>query len=103
MLRDIAKNINDNVFFLIMVNKVNGTNNNEQLAVSIRWADNNFEAHEDFIGIRAVENIKSNTLVSSIVIEGSRPFFIFLRMGKNKKHNKKHNKTQQKIDCFVLP
>ena len=42
MLRDIAKNINDNSTMKNLL----------------------FEAHEHFIGIHAVENIKSDTLVT---------------------------------------
>ena len=56
MLRDIAKNINDNVFFSIMDDKAK--------YVQLRWVENNFEAHEDLIGIHTVENIKSDTLVT---------------------------------------
>ena len=61
MLGDIAKNINDNVFFSIMAGETTESSNNEQLVVCIRWLDNNFDAHGDFIGIHAVENIKSDT------------------------------------------
>ena len=64
MLRDITKYINDNVFFSIMVDEANDSSNNEQRIVCIRWVDNYFEAHEDFIGIHAVENIKSDILVT---------------------------------------
>ena len=64
MLRDIAKNIDDNVLFSIMADEVTDSNNNEQLVICIRWVDNNFEVHEDFIGIHVIENIKSNTLVT---------------------------------------
>ena len=56
MLRDIAKNINDNVFFSIMDDKAK--------YVQLRWVENNFEAHEDLIGIHTVENRKSDTLVT---------------------------------------
>ena len=51
MLRDIAKNIGNNVFFSIMTEEATDSSNNEQLVVCIRWVDNRFEAHEDFIGI----------------------------------------------------
>ena len=51
MLRDITKNISDNVFFSIMAEEATDSSNNEQLVVCIRWVDNRFEAHEDFIGI----------------------------------------------------
>ena len=61
MLGDIAKNINDDVFFSIMAGEATESSNNEQLVVCIRWLDNNFDAHEDFIGIHAVKNIKSDT------------------------------------------
>ena len=60
MFRDITKNINDNVFFSIMADEATDSSNNEQLVLCIRWVDDNFEAHEDFIGIHAVENIKSD-------------------------------------------
>ena len=64
ILRDISKNINGNVFFSIMADKATDSSNNEQLVIYIRWTDNNFETHEDFMGIHAVENIKSDTLVT---------------------------------------
>ena len=57
MLRDIAKNIIDYVFFSTLADKVTDSSNNEQLVVCIRLVDNNFEAHKNFIGIHAVENI----------------------------------------------
>ena len=66
MLKDITKNINDNVFFSIMADEATDSSKNEQLVVFIRWVDNNFEAHEDFIGIHAVENIKSDTLATAL-------------------------------------
>ena len=63
MLGDIAKNINDDVFFSITADKAADSSNNEQLVVCIRWVENDFEAHDDFIGLNAVENIKPGTLV----------------------------------------
>ena len=47
-----------------MVVEATDSSNNEQLVAYIRWVDNNFEAHDDFIGIHVVENIKSDTLVT---------------------------------------
>ena len=63
MLRDITKNISDNVFFSVMTDEATDSSNNEQLVVCIRWVENDFEAHDDFIGLNAVENIKPGTLV----------------------------------------
>ena len=64
MLRDFIKKIHDNVFFSIMADKATDSSNNEQLVVCIKWVDNNFDAHEDLIGIHAVENVKSDILVT---------------------------------------
>ena len=65
MLRGIAKNIIDNVFFFsIMADEATDSSNNEQLALCHRWVDHNFEAHENFMGIHKVENIRSDTLVT---------------------------------------
>ena len=64
MLQGIAKNIIDNVFFSIMVDETIDSSNNEQLVLCHRWVDHSFEAHENFMGIHAVENIRSDTLVA---------------------------------------
>ena len=50
-----GKNINDNVLFSIMADKATESGNNEHL-VCMRWVGNNFDTHEDIIGIHAVEN-----------------------------------------------
>ena len=68
MLRDFAKNINDNMFLSIMADEATDFNNNEQLIACIRWVGNNFEAHEDFIGTHAVKNIKSDRLVTVLKV-----------------------------------
>ena len=47
-----------------MGDEATDSGNNEQLAVCIRWVNNNFEAHEDFMETHAVEDIKSDTLVT---------------------------------------
>ena len=44
-----------------MADEAIDSSNNEQLVVCTGWVDNNFEAHENFIGIHVVENIKSDT------------------------------------------
>ena len=47
-----------------MADEATDSSNNEQLVVCVRWVDNKFEAHEDFIRIHTVENIKSDTFVT---------------------------------------
>ena len=62
ILRDIAKNIYDSIFYLIMAD----CGNKEQFTICFRWVDKGFNTHEDFIGIYNVDNIKSDTLVTVI-------------------------------------
>lgn len=66
LLRDIAKNINDSPFYSIMADEVTDSSNTEQLVVCFRWVDSELQAHEDFIGIHSIENIKSDTIVCVI-------------------------------------
>ena len=47
-----------------MADEATDSSNNEQLALCHRWVDHNFEAHENFMGIHKVENIRSDTLVT---------------------------------------
>ena len=55
-VKGYGKNINDNVLFSIMADKATDSGNNEHLVVCMRWVGNNFDTHEDIIGIHAVEN-----------------------------------------------
>ena len=50
--------------FSQQADEVTDSSNNEQLVVFNRWVEINSKAHEDFIGIQAVEDIKSNTHVT---------------------------------------
>ena len=50
--------------FSQQADEVTDSSNNEQLVVFSRWVEINSKAHEDFKGIQAVEDIKSNTRVT---------------------------------------
>ena len=63
-LRDIAKNIKDSIFYSIMADEAADCSSNEQLVICFRWVDKGFDAHEDFIGIDNVDNIKTDSLVT---------------------------------------
>ena len=61
ILRDIAKNINDSIFYSIMADEVTDCSNKEQFVIWFRWVDKGFDTHEDFTGIDNVDNIKADT------------------------------------------
>ena len=47
-----------------MADEAADCSSNEQLVICFRWVDKGFDAHEDFIGIDNVDNIKTDSLVT---------------------------------------
>ena len=48
ILRDIAKNINNSIFYSIMADEVTDCSNKGQLIICFRWVDEGFDTHEYF-------------------------------------------------------
>ena len=51
LLRDIAQNIRNSVFYSIMADETTDTSNREQFVLVLRHVDKNLVAHEEFIGL----------------------------------------------------
>lgn len=49
-----------------MADEVTDSSNQEQVAICFRWIDENFEPHEDFVGLYKVDTICADALVSII-------------------------------------
>ena len=45
-----------------MADKSTDVSNKEWVVICMRWVDNNFEAHEEFIGMHEVDSIDASTL-----------------------------------------
>ena len=63
--RVLAKDIGTGFFFLI-ADEYTDISNQEQLTICFRWVDENLNAHEDFVGFYSIENIASDTIVTTI-------------------------------------
>jgi len=61
--RDIASAVGSSGFYTLMADEVTDISNIEQVAICLRSIDDNFDAHEDFVGMYAVESIKADMLV----------------------------------------
>ena len=61
--RDIASTVGSSGFYTLMADEVTDASNIEQVAICLRSIDDNFDAHEDFVGMYAVESIKADILV----------------------------------------
>ena len=53
-------------YFSIIADEYTDISNKEQLTLCLRWVDDNFDPHEDFIGFYNIPNIKSDTIASVI-------------------------------------
>jgi len=60
--RDVAANIASSGFYTLMADEITDVSNIEQVAICLRSVDDNFDTHEDFIGMYAVESIKADIL-----------------------------------------
>ena len=52
-------------FFSIMVDELTDSSNQEQVTLVLLWVDKMLSAHEEFIGLYLVEDIKSNIICYS--------------------------------------
>jgi Domain of unknown function (DUF4371)/hAT family C-terminal dimerisation region len=66
ILRKISSHIQSHRFYALMADEVTDSSNKEQLVICLRWIDDQFNAHEDFIGIYSVDNITADTIVASL-------------------------------------
>ena len=64
MLRKISENIQNATFFTIMADETADISNKEQLVVCIRWVDENFAVHEDFIAMYPLERTTADHIVA---------------------------------------
>ena len=58
-------------FFMIMADETADVSNREQLVICIRWVDNFFVIHEDFIGMHPLERIKADQVEA--MLKNARP------------------------------
>ena len=61
----IASDVGRN-HFVIMLDEATDKSNIEQLVLCFLWVDAKLEAHEEFIGLYALETIKSDHIVSKL-------------------------------------
>ena len=66
MLHDIANSVNKSEFVSIFADETADISNREQLVICVRWIDDKFEAHEDFIGLRHLETTSAASIVEEI-------------------------------------
>ena len=68
MLRKIARITQQAKFYSVMGDETADISNKEQLALCIRWVDDDLQFHEDFIGIHKIPNTTADEIVKVIKV-----------------------------------
>ena len=63
-MRQISANIQKATFFTIMTDETADVSNKKQLVICIRWVDDCFVIHEDFIGMHPLERTNADQVVA---------------------------------------
>ena len=66
VLREVAILLHSSKFYAIMADETTDVANQEQVVICLRWVDDNFEIHEEFIGLHQVDSIAASTLTQVI-------------------------------------
>ena len=64
MMGQISADIQNATFFTIMADETVDVSNKEKLVICIRWVDDCFVIHEDFIGMHPLERTTANQVVA---------------------------------------
>ena len=66
ILREVAENIQNIDFYLIMRDEATDVKNVSELAVRLRWVDDELEAHDEFIGLKNMPNTVADSIVRKL-------------------------------------
>ena len=64
ILREICDLVHGAPFYSIMADEVTDSTNREQVVVCLRWVDQHFEPHEEFVGLHVVEKVASDRITA---------------------------------------
>ena len=66
VFREVATNLHSGSLYTIMANETTDISNQEQLVLCLRWVDDKFDVHEEFIGLYDITSTSANTVVAAI-------------------------------------
>ena len=64
ILREICDSIRGAPFYSLMADEVTDSSNREQVVVCLRWVDQHFEPHEEFVGLHVVNTVASDMITA---------------------------------------
>ena len=81
VLREVARSLQNSLFYTVMVDEATDCSNKEQVVLVLRWVDDTLTAHEDTIALYNVPSISADTLTCVI-----KDFLCRLNLTLNKVH-----------------
>lgn len=66
VLRKLLSDASASMWFSILVDEATDVSHNEQMSMSIRWADTTYDVHEDTLGLIQLPNTRAKTIFSAI-------------------------------------
>lgn len=66
VLQDVSSSLQKSEFFSVLADETADSSNKEQLVVCVRWVDDNFEAHDEFLGLQQLEDGSASSIVHGI-------------------------------------
>ena len=66
ILRQITKSLEQTPFITLMVDETTDISNKEQAVFCLRWVDHEFEVHEEFIGLHAIDSTDASHIFAVI-------------------------------------
>jgi hypothetical protein len=66
VLQDVSSSLQKSEFFSVLADETADSSNKEQLVVCVRWVDDNFEAHDEFLGLQQLEDGSAQSIVQGI-------------------------------------
>lgn len=66
VLRSLLLNIQNQKFFSLMADETRDVSNREQLVVCLRWVGEDYEVHEDMVGLTQLANTTANVIYENL-------------------------------------
>ena len=66
VLRSILTDVRESLWYSVIVDEATDVSHNEQMSVSLRWTDQNYETQESTVGLVQLPNTKAQTIFQKL-------------------------------------
>ena len=76
ILKEIIANVKDTLWYSLIANEATDVSHTEQLSITIRWVDKEYQAHKDMLGIKELRDTKAISIhheIKDVLIGCSLP------------------------------